>query len=88
MDNIFSAREINEEMCKIHDLEEFNCLAALFGWGYRENVSYAITITEQKIKDLQSFEAEFFELYVKHCRLIYEYFWNKGYHNATVYIKL
>lgn len=88
MKDTFSAKKINEEICKLHNLEEFNCLAALFGWSYQEDATYAITITAQKIQELKDFEAEFFELYVKHCRMIYEFFWNKGYQNgATVYIK-
>lgn len=87
MDNVFSAKEINEEICKLHGLEEFNCLAALFGWGYQNNVTYAITITAQKIQGLRDFEAEFFELYVKHSRMIYEYFWDKGFRdNDLIYI--
>lgn len=86
MRDTITAKELNKQIKKQYNLKNFNCLAALFGWGYRENVKYAITINEEKIQDLRNFETQFFELYVTHCRMIYEYLWEQGFRDI-VYIK-
>lgn len=84
---VFSAKDIDKEICKLYNLDDFNCLVALFGRKYQKDATYVLTITKQKIQNLKELESEFFELYVKHCRMIYEYFWNKGYQNTSIYIK-
>lgn len=73
-----SAAELNSQICEHYNLKKFDCLGALFGWNYKPSTTYVITVTEEKLQGLRDFESEYFELYVTHCRMIYEYLLEKG----------
>lgn len=81
-----SAKEINDAICRLHDIDTFNCMFELFGYHYDKTATYMITVSTEKIKKIKELTAFYFETYITHCLWIYEYLLEQGI-EGDVYIK-